>query len=33
MTMMKCGCLRRGSNTSRDDEILIAYINNAYLPA
>lgn len=29
MTMMKYGCLRRGSNTSRDDEILIADIKNA----
>ena len=30
MTMMKYGCLRRGSNTSRDDdETLITDINNA----
>lgn len=28
MTMMRYGCLRRGSNTSRDDEILIADIND-----
>ena len=28
MIMMKYGCLKRGSNTSRDDEILIGAINN-----